>query len=205
MPNKQFFADYPQCGDMLHCTIILDTINFCKEINKATALDQEVVEYLESFINVENCDVERIRKLECLTNAKTDVSTLTAAQLLRKDVKVFGDILVPSFPILVKDFFQKDNVEVDLLNTLEQRNCGTAVLLGMDLGVGRTRDVAIYAKETEVADQLATFLERWKESSFQLTRAPPTPPAQYYFKQNNMNATRKLYIPAFNEFMKNRP
>lgn len=39
--------------------------------------------------------------------ARSDVSKLTAEQLLRKDLKIVNYILVPSFPILAKVSFIK--------------------------------------------------------------------------------------------------
>ncbi|KAH9635930.1 hypothetical protein HF086_002490 [Spodoptera exigua] len=50
----------------------------------------------------ESALIYRLNKLNRLLAARTDVSHLSAAQLMKKDVKVIGNVLVPSFPILVK-------------------------------------------------------------------------------------------------------
>ena len=39
--------------------IILDTVNFSKEVNKATPLDHEIVLYLESMMKLNNFENER--------------------------------------------------------------------------------------------------------------------------------------------------
>ncbi|XP_031767804.2 exopolyphosphatase PRUNE1 isoform X2 [Galleria mellonella] len=100
--DLDFFNAYPVCSDMLHSTIILDTINLSKTFNKATPHDVKILLFLESLIKPADYENYRKGKLERLTNARSDVSELTAAQLLRKDLKIVGEVLVPTFPILVQ-------------------------------------------------------------------------------------------------------
>ncbi|CAG9790435.1 unnamed protein product [Diatraea saccharalis] len=200
----EFFNAYPITSDMLHCTIILDTVNFSKEFNKATSHDEEIIRFLETLLKPDDRESYRKTKLELLMNAKADVSSLTPAQLLRKDTKIFGDILVPSFPLLVREFLEKPNVEEALKEALITRNCSIAVLLGMDLKAGIKRDAAICANETDRADQLATFLENWDNPPLQLTPQISRPPAHRYYEQLNLSATRKQYVPALKQFLNNK-
>ncbi|XP_050677061.1 exopolyphosphatase PRUNE1, partial [Leptidea sinapis] len=42
------------------------------------------------------------RKFERLIASRSDISSLTPDQILRKDLKIIGNIMVPAFPILVQ-------------------------------------------------------------------------------------------------------
>ncbi|CAH2987875.1 unnamed protein product [Chilo suppressalis] len=199
--DVDFFNTYPFISDMLHGTIILDTVNFSKEFDKTTPQDVEMVLFLEDLLKSQDCQLYRKTKLDHLTRAKAEVSSLTAAQLLRKDAKTFGHILVPSFPILVQEFLKKSNVKEALEESLHKRNCSIVLLLGMDLSAGMKRDVAIYANETEIAEQLGSFLERWRDSYLQLECKEAPSPVSRYYRQLNLAATRKQYIPALNQYL----
>ncbi|CAH2083733.1 unnamed protein product [Euphydryas editha] len=197
----EFFYMYPTCADLLHSVIILDTVNFSKEVNKATPLDREIIDYLESILKFENCEQTRQIKLEKLLKARSDVTSLTSSQLLRKDLKILEDVFVPSFPILVKEFLQKPKALEAVSEALNTKNCTIAVLLGMDLNEGLKRDVAVLSPFCpERGEKLAKFLQDWSQPYLELV-----PEAQdcVYFKQNNLSASRKQYMPALKEFLKN--
>nr|XP_026483119.1 exopolyphosphatase PRUNE1 [Vanessa tameamea] len=193
-----FFKEYPVCADILHDVIILDTVNFSKEVNKATPLDEDSAVYLERMIQLEDIQQGRQSKLDRLLRARSDVTSLTPSQLLRKDLKILEDIFVPSFPILVKEFLQKPQAFEAVNEALTLRSCNLAVLLGMDLNEGLKRDVAVISSCPERGDKLAKFLQEWSSPPLQLE---PESDQCLYFKQLNLAASRKQYMPALNEFL----
>ncbi|KAM3956070.1 exopolyphosphatase prune [Aphomia sociella] len=201
--DVDFFNAYTICSDMLHSTMILDTVNLSKTFNKATAKDEEMVFFLESLIKPSDCVNDRKSKLERLTKARSDVSELNAAQLLKKDVKIVGDVLVPTFPILVQEFLQRPDAVEALSAALTARGCNMAVLIGIELKSRMKRDMAVYSADTTRATRLSKHLQDWKRPSFDLTQ-PTTDERCMYFNQSNLSATRKQYIPAIYEFLNNK-
>ncbi|XP_060808290.1 exopolyphosphatase PRUNE1 [Amyelois transitella] len=201
--DVDFFDSYPVCSDMLHSTIILDTVNFSKEFNKATPHDEEIVQFLESLIKPSDYETARRQILDRLSAAKSNVTLLTAAQLLQKDLKVVGDFLVPSFPILVEEFLKKPDAAEAMASALVQRRCRAILLLGMSFGGGLNRDVAIYSEDAATSVKLSKFFEEWTNPPLMLVPAEtPNKIARcLYYKQNNLSATRKQYIPALNEYI----
>lgn len=194
----QFFKDHMPCSQMLYSTIILDTVNFSKEFNKGTPEDEEMIDMLERVLMIENPIDERQRVLDELTKAKSDVSKLTAAQLLRKDVKIVEDVLIPSFPILVEEFLRLDDSVEAVREVLIQRECSVALLLGMDLTSGMKRDMAVMSPNNEnLAEKLDSFLVEWSSPSFELR-----PRDGAVRGQLRLSATRKQYVPVVQEFLR---
>ncbi|XP_072946676.1 exopolyphosphatase PRUNE1 [Epargyreus clarus] len=198
--DMEFFNAYPVCARLLHSVILLDTVNFSKEVNKATPQDEEIVLFLENVIKPNDCHLERKTLVDRLVAARCDVSALTAAQLLRKDVKVIADILVPSFPILVEEFLAKPDAIPALDEALTQRQCSVGVLLGMKLGAQLQRDVAVYARnDPAITESLARGLQQWTRPSLGLSQSPAID--CLYFTQSNLAASRKQYLPALTHFL----
>ncbi|KAJ2942273.1 hypothetical protein O0L34_g15820 [Tuta absoluta] len=196
-----FFKAFPNATDMLLCGIILDTVNFSKEVNKATPVDVEMAEFLESSAQTASIEDERKSKLDSLVTARKDVSKLTAAQLLRKDVKIAGDILVPSFPILVEEFLSKPGALEAVSAAVTKHECSIALLLGMSLAGGLARDLAIYCRAPDgLAQQLAVHLQEWQHPPLQLSAQHSAIKEVLYFKQLNLGASRKQYMPALADF-----
>ncbi|XP_069364383.1 exopolyphosphatase PRUNE1 isoform X2 [Maniola hyperantus] len=195
-----FFTDHPACTHLLHSVILLDTVNFSKDVNKATKHDEEIVAFLENLLQIDECETERKLRVDRLLAARSDVSGLSAAQLLRKDLKIFGHILVPSFPILVKDFLQKPNALEAVSVALSSRGCTLALLLGMQLKGALQRDTTVISSvDHKLAEDLAKFLQKWSSPSLQLVSVPEV--HCFYFKQMNLSASRKQYVPALHDFL----
>ncbi|CAG5000938.1 unnamed protein product [Parnassius apollo] len=202
--NFDFFTTYPSCTKLLHCAIILDTVNFSKDINKGTPHDKEIVEFLESILKLEDREAERKSILDRLLNARCDVSPLTASQLMRKDVKIVGDVLVPSFPIPVKEFLKKPGALQAVSEALQRCKCSIGLLLGMRLSPVHLKDVAVYGPGvSEKAAKLAKYLQDWGSPSFQLSPEDPGAGCDgcFYYHQLYSPATRKQYIPVVVEFL----
>ncbi|CAH0730943.1 unnamed protein product, partial [Brenthis ino] len=200
--ENDFFIIYPQCAKLLHNVIILDTVNFSKEVNKGTPLDEQIVLYLENVLNPVDSEKERKTILDDLLRARSDVSHLTPSQLLRKDLKIINDVLVPSFPILVKDFLQKSNALESVKEALMFKKCTIALLLGMDLREGLRRDGLVLSLEEKKGEEFTKFLQNWTNPALELVLDPEI--NKLYFKQNNLSASRKQYVPAVCEFVKKK-
>ena len=79
--------------------IVLDTACFNPAADKTTELDLQMAKELEAR-GVNGSSKEKL--FADLLAARSDVNSLTAGQLLLKDMKVTQGIPVPGFPILVQ-------------------------------------------------------------------------------------------------------
>ncbi|XP_013138194.1 PREDICTED: protein prune homolog isoform X2 [Papilio polytes] len=189
----------------LMSTILLDTVNFSKEVNKGTPHDREMVLFLETILKPDDREIFRKTIVDKLVNARSDVTKLTATQLLKKDVKIVGDILVPSFPIPVKEFLNKPGALLAVSEALNKQGCAIALLLGMRLTPSLVRDAAVYSTSfTEKAGKLAKYLEESKNPIFGLTSEVSENSTNcLYYNQSNLLLTRKQYIPVVTNFLQN--
>lgn len=91
---------------LLHGPIVLDTVNFSKEADKARPLDVSIVRRIETSLNINVSD--RNQLFEQLVQARSDVSTLDSLQILSKDMKIISNkahgitVAIPGYPILVQ-------------------------------------------------------------------------------------------------------
>lgn len=92
----------------LHGPIVMDTINFSESAGKAKPLDVEVNGKIEKLLHLTADD--RTRLYHNLLTAISDVSSLSAYQLLSKDLKVISNrdksiyVAIPGYPLLVEVF-----------------------------------------------------------------------------------------------------
>lgn len=77
----------------------MDTACLCVRAGKTTPLDIQMAEKLCTYLPL-TFDKEQLYKE--LYVAKTDISTLTSAQLLKKDFKMASGIPIAGLPIKVK-------------------------------------------------------------------------------------------------------
>ena len=86
--------------------MLIDTANLSPAANWATEVDRNAVEKLEAILK--GCgSYDRNETFEKLMAAKSDVSKLTAEQILRKDAKVVAinevpSVVVAAFPLSVE-------------------------------------------------------------------------------------------------------
>ncbi|CAB3252193.1 unnamed protein product [Arctia plantaginis] len=190
--DVDFFNAYPVCSKLLYATIILDTVNFSKEVNKARVLDEEIILFLESLIKPDDYTAERERTLDSLVRARSDVSKLTADQLLKKDVKVVSHVFVPCFPFLVKEFLKMPKALSAVNEALAREKCSVALLLGMDLTEGVQRDAAVYYphKSQDTATEICKHLQEWTRPSLGLSAESLADVSNVnYFWQLNLSAS----------------
>ncbi|XP_041983891.1 exopolyphosphatase PRUNE1 [Aricia agestis] len=201
--DEEFLRLYPECTDMLHGVILLDTVNFSKKLNKATPTDVNNVDAIERILEPEDIERERRSKVEGLVRARSDVSALSAAQLIKKDLKILQDILVPTFPILVEEFLQRPAAIQAVQAALSTYNCTMAVLLGIDLKSQLRRDGAILSPADPArGNQLLELFQNWCDPQLVLQRGAR--PDCLYFTIMNLSASRKQIIPILNEFLANK-
>lgn len=104
------FENYADVIGFLRGPIVLDTINFSESADKARPLDIQVNESIERALNLN--EEERSELYNELVRARSDVSSLSALQLLSKDLKIISNdnetskVAIPGFPILVEVCFE---------------------------------------------------------------------------------------------------
>lgn len=93
---------------LLYGTIVLDTVNFSKEADKARPLDIEIVDEIEKILKIDDPVPSRKRLFDDLVNARSDVNSLNSLQILSKDLKIIYNenntrvVAIPGYPILVQ-------------------------------------------------------------------------------------------------------
>lgn len=104
--TESSFENQYDALSLLRGPIIIDTINFSESADKAKPLDIEINAEIEKALGLKNED--RTKLFEDLVKARSDVSSLSASQLLLKDLKVISNddkskvVAIPGFPILVE-------------------------------------------------------------------------------------------------------
>jgi exopolyphosphatase len=136
--DSQYLANNFQCIlKLLYGTIVLDTVNFSKEADKARPLDHEAAERIERIIGISETLTFRTSLFNRLVAARADVSTLNALQMLSKDMKLLRNerngivVAIPGYPILVQDYVNLSNAEESVRKFGQTNNCDVIVLMGM--------------------------------------------------------------------------
>ncbi|KAJ8668423.1 hypothetical protein QAD02_010086, partial [Eretmocerus hayati] len=134
----------PTLALLLLGPILIDTANFSKEADRATALDHEMANELGKICCMN--ELHRTQLFDEILQAKTDVSGLNSDDLLIRDLKVVNGVPISGFPILVKEFLQLDGAEEALKAFCSSRSCDACVLVGMKFKDGNMiRDLAVYS------------------------------------------------------------
>lgn len=98
---------------LLYATIVLDTVNFSKEADKARPLDTEIVEKIEKILKIDEPVLNRLKLFDDLVKARCDVNSLNSLQILSKDLKIISNenntkiVAIPGYPILVQVCFNE--------------------------------------------------------------------------------------------------
>lgn len=107
---EKSFANHVDLVSFLRGPILLDTSNLSPKDGVAKPLDIEINDEIEAALKlrVDN----RKQLVKALGKVKKDVSTLSASQMLYKDMKTVSNsdrskiVAVPGFPILVEVFIK---------------------------------------------------------------------------------------------------
>lgn len=100
------FENQQDLLQFLHGPIVLDTVNFLESAGRARRLDIEINAEIEKTLDLN--ETNRKQLFNELVKARSDVSALSAMQLLSKDLKIISNddksfvVAIPGFPMLVE-------------------------------------------------------------------------------------------------------
>ncbi|XP_023161886.2 exopolyphosphatase PRUNE1 [Drosophila hydei] len=201
---------------LLHATIVLDTINFSPTAKRFCARDLAMVEQLEQQQQQEPLD-DGVRKrlrdqiFNELVAARADISKLTLFEVLRKDMKCLQTArhMVPmaGLPMLVRDFIELSDAE----DAIRQFGCGTnlIVLLGMYVpplkGGHVMRDLALISLtgHTQLVQRVRQGLLACAMPSLDLRQHAfeSNFMGGCFLMQHNVQATRKHILPVIKRIL----
>lgn len=196
-----------KCDDMLemlkllYAPIVLDTVNFSKDADKAKPLDQMICDKLETLLNID--EAKRIHLFNEMVEARSDVSSLDSLQILSKDLKIISNfdgrrvIAIPGYPISVLEYANMLNAKENLLKFAEIHQCDVIVLMGMKVIDGTvSRDVGIVnIKDHRLFDKI---VERLTNENSMLSLVPDERISFLdgkFYAQNNVKSSRKQILP----------
>lgn len=113
---EKSFANQNDLISFLRGPIVLDTINFSQSADKVRPLDIEINQEIEAALGLKVED--RSKLYNDLVKARSDVSSLSALQLLSKDMKMITSsdksnvIAIPGFPVLVEVFIERNGIAI---------------------------------------------------------------------------------------------
>ncbi|XP_064548689.1 exopolyphosphatase PRUNE1 [Drosophila montana] len=197
---------------LLHATILLDTINFAPSAKRFCARDLAMVEQLELMMlepegkQFDDNENKRSRRklFDELVGARADISKLTLAEVLRKDMKKLQTehhtVPMAGLPMLVRDFIELSEAE----HSIRQFAIGSnlAVILGMFVppqGGAVVRDVALISLtgQTQLVERVRKALVESQTPPLNLQ--PHAVDTHFmggcYLRQHNIQATRKHILP----------
>lgn len=179
---------------------MFDTIGFKPEAGKATALDFEMADKLEQYLDFQGT---RIKIFDGLWEAHNDVSQLTPKQLLSKDLKVVSSVCIPGLPMMVEKYLQIESVFEAMNEFIEERECTVLVLMGLEAKDVVTRDLAFYStkKNCVLLGKLVENLTNMEILA--LNEIDLGYPQIKYFEQRNSQPSRKQILPVIKETVKN--
>ena len=181
--------------------ILIDTGNFSKKVDRATATDIEIVETLEK---IGHLNPDRTKLFNEIVNAKTDVSQLTPNDLLIKDLKVVVGVPIVGLPMLVKNYLE---LQTNILGTIrdfaESRNTTIVVLIGMKFeSQSVSRDVGVFSltASQQLKEKMVEALMLSTEPPLDLTLSREIHEEDgscslVLYAQGNLRATRKQILP----------
>lgn len=186
---------------MLYAPIVLDTVNFSKEADKAKPLDQMICDKLEAVLNID--EAKRILLFNELVKARADVSSLDSLQILSKDLKIISNfdgkrvIAIPGYPISVHEYTTMLDAKENLLKFAEIHQCDVIVLMGMKVVDGIvTRDVgAVNIKDHRLFDKIIECLTNENSLLSLVAEVDINFLDGKFYAQKNVKASRKQILP----------
>lgn len=191
---------------MLYAVIILDTVNFSVEADRAKPSDVRVVEQIEHELSLNKA--ERAIIFNRLVAARADVSTLDSQQILSKDLKIIMNdntkIAIPGFPLLVKEYIELPDAKTNLIKFARENKCAVVLLMGLQVIDGNIlRDLAVInCDHLNLCTAITTALVN--DSTLQLM---PINDIDFlngtFFSQKNVKASRKQILPIVKNILNN--
>lgn len=199
---RSLLRKHPEILDNRLCSllrgpILIDTCNFSAEAARATPLDFEVTEALERAGKLEE---SRKEDFEAILAAKTDVSGLTADDLLIRDLKVADGIPIVGLPMLVQTFVKTENVPEAIRGFARSRESRAVVLIGLDASSGKVaRDVAVFSLEGDsLGNKIVRELTSSRQPDLELSKVHSVRKEGCeltVYRQGNLRVTRKQILP----------
>lgn len=200
-------------SQLLHATIVLDTINFsvvakryCDRDLTAVVRLEQLQQRIDEPCALDEEEHKRFRRslFDELVAARADISELTLSEVLRKDMKMLQteqhQVPFAGLPLLVRDFIEKPNAEQAIRSFAGNSNL--LVILGMYVpldGGATERDVALISLTGQTL-----LLERTRLALFN-NQSPPLDlrvhevdthfMGGFFLRQHNVQATRKHILP----------
>ncbi|KAH8420133.1 hypothetical protein KR009_006169 [Drosophila setifemur] len=191
-----------EAAQLLHATILLDTINFSAAAKRFCPRDVAMVEELEVELGLQ--EDQRKQLFDELVAARADISKLTLTELLRKDMKMLSTdrqvVPLAGMPILVRDFVEKNGAEKAVREFATGSNL--LVILGMYVrpSDGQVqRDVALISLsgQSPLVERVRQSLAESTDPNLQLQ--PHQVDTRFmggcFLRQHNVQATRKHILP----------
>uniref|UniRef100_A0A1Y9HAL3 DHHA2 domain-containing protein n=1 Tax=Anopheles farauti TaxID=69004 RepID=A0A1Y9HAL3_9DIPT len=206
---QESLQDYSIAMELLYAAIVLDTVNFSKEADKAKPMDFEIADKIETYLHIaeEYRLAHRETLFKSLVAARCDVSELNASQLLLKDLKIISQndrvVALPGFPMAVQDYLklpdQREHFDQFAIST----RSNVVILLGMKVlpDGGVRRDIGVIPIDDKpLAEKIISAIRNCKQMNFELEElASCDRTGAIFFQQHNLKASRKQLIP----FVKN--
>ncbi|XP_053691013.1 exopolyphosphatase PRUNE1 [Sabethes cyaneus] len=196
--------DFTLVLKLLYGAIILDTVNFSKQADKAREMDHMMAEYIEQ--NLEISELDRRTLFENLVLKRNDVSGLDSLQILSKDSKILyrqgRTVSIPGYPILVQDYVKMYDAETNLLKFAQTTGSDVVVLMGMKINAESNqvrRDLGIVnICDRDLFEKIVTALTTSKTPDLRLEKRCGNVyecVCGIYFTQGNIAASRKQILP----------
>ncbi|XP_076764576.1 exopolyphosphatase PRUNE1-like isoform X2 [Xylocopa sonorina] len=179
--------------------ILIDTSNFSKEADRATPVDVEIVAALEKAGQL---NLDRNKVFNEINKAKSDISELTADDLLIKDIKVTAGVPIIGLPILVKNFVDLEDSLKSLENFAKSKNTMIIILIGLEHNSGNVhRDIAVFSLAADkLRGKIIEALTVSAQPSLELSLVREIHDEHgnfviYIYAQRNLRLTRKQILP----------
>lgn len=203
--------DYELPISLLYHAIILDTVNFSDKVKIFAPKDLEVVVKIEELFPDKFSESSRSDVFKKIVEVKADISSLTPYQILNKDAKFLSfngvNISLPGFPMAVQDFVELSESQNDVQEFIGDFDSTAVVLIGQKhVENGVLRDIGIISRDPKLKEELSEALKKAKNDKGQHLQLEEIKNCGFmdgiYFKQNNLELTRKFILPVVESVLK---
>ncbi|KAI5696033.1 hypothetical protein M8J75_007151 [Diaphorina citri] len=183
-------------ANLIYGTILLDTACLSVQANRATVKDHDLIASLKRL----HPDLQPESVLfQSLLDARSNISNLTSAQLMIKDLKITKQgVPIVGLPILVQDFLHKTpKLKVTLDTFLGENNASFLVLMGQTIsGDTIRRDLGLYSPNSDTQlDHVISILENNQSPKLDMREIEPEENIVRLFKLTNVQVSRKQVLP----------
>ncbi|XP_065079132.1 exopolyphosphatase PRUNE1 [Ochlerotatus camptorhynchus] len=205
--------DNTELMNFLYGPIVLDTVNFSKEADKARELDHQMAKTIEQYLNIKNSSEIRQILFDNLVAKRSDVSCLDSLQMLSKDLKIVSRngrvVAIPGYPILVQDYIKLENAATNLQLFAQKTGSNVIVLMGMTVNSENgsvRRDLGIInINDPNLQEQIITAVNSSTVPDFSLNKHDDSNFLDgHFFEQRNIKASRKQLLPLINDVLDNK-